>query len=109
MGQNCHITCGNKVFIDEGVSIMPDVLITDIEHQYIPGKTLGETGLQIGSVFIGKKTVIGKGACILGSGGIHIGDNVVIGSNAVVKKDIEDYSIVAGIPAKVIRKNYNGN
>lgn len=49
---------------------------------------------------IGDNVYIGTGACILGD--IKIGNNVVIGANCVVTKDIEDNSIVAGNPGKVI-------
>lgn len=36
-------------------------------------------------------------------GNIRIGNNSIIGANAVVTKDVPDYSVVAGVPAKVIR------
>lgn len=39
-------------------------------------------------------------------GNVHIGKNCVIGANSVVTKDIPDYSIVGGVPAKIIRR-YN--
>ncbi len=50
---------------------------------------------------IGDNVYIAKGAIVFG--GISIGNNVVIGANAVVNKPIPDNAIVAGIPAKVIR------
>lgn len=52
---------------------------------------------------IGDNVFIGGGAKILGD--VKIGNNVVIGANAVVISDVPDNSIVAGIPAKVIKKN----
>ena len=51
---------------------------------------------------IGSDVYISSGARIIGK--IHVGNNVIIGANAVVCKDVEDNSIVAGVPAKVIRK-----
>ena len=39
--------------------------------------------------------------------GVHIGDGAIIGLNSVVTKDIEPYTIVAGNPAKVIRKRFD--
>jgi len=36
-------------------------------------------------------------------GGIEVGNGVIIGANSVVNKNISDYSIVAGIPAKLIK------
>lgn len=37
-------------------------------------------------------------------GGIHVGNNVVVGANAVVCKDVPDNVVVGGVPAKVIKK-----
>ncbi len=51
---------------------------------------------------IGNNVAFGAGCKVLGS--IKIGNHVVIGANAVVTHDIPDNSVVAGIPAKVIRK-----
>lgn len=51
---------------------------------------------------IGNDVYISAGARIVGK--IHVGNNVIIGANAVVNKDVEDNCIVAGVPAKVIRK-----
>ncbi len=104
IGQNCHLTCANYLSIGEGCSILPDVLITDIEHQYVQEKSLGETGLNVGRVQIGSYTTIGMGARILGHKGIVIGRNVVIGANSVVTKDIPDNTVVAGNPARIIGK-----
>lgn len=50
---------------------------------------------------IGDNVYIATGAKILGP--ITIGNNVVIGANAVVIKDVPDFAVVAGIPAKIIK------
>ena len=54
---------------------------------------------------IGNNVYIGAGAKVLGN--ISIGDDCVIGANAVVIKDVEPHSIVAGVPAKVIKTGIN--
>lgn len=51
---------------------------------------------------IGNNVYISTGAKLLGN--IHIGDNCTIGANSVVNKSFEKNSIIAGIPAKVIKK-----
>lgn len=51
---------------------------------------------------IGNDVYISAGVRILGN--VHVGNNVIIGANAVVTKDVEDNCIVAGVPAKVLRK-----
>ena len=39
--------------------------------------------------------------------GVHIGDGSIIAANAVVTKDVEPYTIVGGVPAKVIKKRFS--
>lgn len=58
-----------------------------------------------GDIVIGNDVWIGFEAVILA--GVKIGDGAIIGTRAVVTKDVPPYSIVCGIPAKVIRKRYS--
>lgn len=71
------------------------------------GTVLGQggRGLNKGNPSIGDNVYIGVGAKIIGK--IKIGNNVAIGANAVVTKDVPDNATVAGIPAKII--NYLGS
>ena len=64
--------------------------------------TIGQAnrGSNKGTAIIGNEVYIGPGAKIVGA--VRIGNNVSIGANAVVTKDIPDNSCVAGIPARVI-------
>lgn len=103
IGQNCHITSANRLIIGDGVSIYPQVLITDIEHEYVIDKSLRETGIIVGSVEIGDYVSIGMGARVLGSKGIKIGNNAVIGANSVVTHDIPPNAVAVGVPAKIVR------
>lgn len=71
------------------------------------GVTLGDRGSEwVGSTrrdghpTLDRNVMVGAGAKILGP--IHIGESSVIGANAVVLEDVPPYSIVAGIPAKVV-------
>lgn len=56
------------------------------------------------SVVVGNDVWIGYGAIIMA--GITIGDGAIIGAGAVVTKNVEPYSIVGGVPAKIIRKRF---
>ncbi len=56
---------------------------------------------------IGDNVDISTGAKILGP--VRIGNNVIIGANAVVVKDVPDNCVVAGIPAQIIQTNINPN
>ena len=58
-----------------------------------------------GDTVIGNDVWIGKNAVILP--GVHIGDGAIIGANSVVGSDVEPYTIVAGNPAKSIRKRFD--
>ena len=60
-----------------------------------------------GGVEIGNDVWIGKSSIILS--GITIGDGAVIAAGSIVTKDVEPYSVVAGIPAKLIKKRFNDN
>jgi len=62
-------------------------------------------GFSKGDVIIGNDVWIGYGATILS--GVRVGDGAVIGARAVVTKDVEPYSIVAGNPARLIRKRFD--
>ena len=53
----------------------------------------------------GAKRSIGQNATIMP--GVHIGDGAIIGANATVASDVESYSIVAGNPARLIRKRFD--
>ena len=58
-----------------------------------------------GDTVIGNDVWIGQNATILP--GVHVGDGAIIGANSVVGSDIEPYTIVAGNPAKPIRKRFD--
>ena len=58
-----------------------------------------------GDTVIGNDVWIGQNAVILP--GVHIGDGAIIGANSVVGTDVEPYTIVAGNPARVLRKRFD--
>ncbi len=57
--------------------------------------------------YIGKSCVIGVGATIMG--GVRVGDYCIVGAGAVVTKDVPDYFIVAGNPARIVKENIDFN
>lgn len=65
-------------------------------------KYVDQVVLQQDMPIIGDNVSIGSGAVVVGP--IHIGDNVSIGANSYVDKDIPDNVVVAGIPAKILRR-----
>lgn len=57
-----------------------------------------------GAATIGNNVYIGPGAKIIGS--VKIGDDVAIGANCVVTKDVPDHAVVVGVPGRII--SYRG-
>jgi acetyltransferase-like isoleucine patch superfamily enzyme len=104
--QNVHIICHSKVKIGANVSITGNCCIVDVTHPFEDVNSDIKIGSRIldkdSYVEIGEGSFIGFGSTILPN--VRIGKYVVVGANSVVTKDVEDYSVVAGIPAKVIKK-----
>lgn len=67
-----------------------------------PGVVFGKNSDAENCTTVGDNCSFGLGAKILGT--VHIGDNVTVGANAVVTKDIPDDCIVAGVPARIIKR-----
>lgn len=94
----------NEVFLEADVLIGPMCYISDRNHSYqdvdIPIKNQGY--FSRGGVKIGAGSWVGVHAAIIGN--VTIGKHCVIGANAVITKDIPDYSIAVGNPAKVVKQ-----
>jgi serine O-acetyltransferase len=67
------------------------------------GVTIGNTGPEdpLGAPVIGSRVQFGAGAKVLGR--VRVGNDVIIGANAVVVRDVPDFAIVGGVPARVIK------
>ncbi len=111
LGEGCvigafnHITCIKKVVFGRNVLTANNVYVSDNIHGYedINTPVKDQPVLFKGEVSIGDGSWLGENVCVIGA---KIGKHCVIGANAVVTRDIPDYSVAAGIPARVI-KRYN--
>ena len=109
IGERCRISIANSLEIGEKVLLSPNVYITDCDHEYrnIDVPVIEQEIVQKGqAVSIGDGSYIGINTVIVGN--VKIGKHCVIGANSVVTKDVPDYSVAVGIPARVIKniKNY---
>lgn len=101
IGRNCEVY--GKVQIGDDVLIAPEVVIMTVNHQFMKrNQTIHDQGVSKEMpVYIGNDVWIGRRAMIMP--GVHIGNGVVIAAGAVVTKDIPDYAVVGGVPARVIK------
>ncbi len=98
-------TIGRRVFIDHGFGVViGQTAIIEDDVLIYQGVTLGGVSLSHGKRHptIGKNSVIGSGAKVLGN--ISIGKNCKIGANSVVVKDVPCSSTAIGVPARIVKR-----
>ncbi len=102
-----HITAINRIEIGDGCLTGKWVTITDNAH--------GEIKREVMSVLPTKRELVSKGPVVIGRNvwigdkatilpGVTIGDGAIIAANSVVTKNIPAYSVVAGVPAQVVKQ-----
>lgn len=91
------LSASGGIVFEDGVMIAPGVRIATINHDMNARHTI----YTYGKVLIRKNAWIGMNVTICP--GVTIGKYAVVGAGAVVTKDVPDYAVVAGVPAKVIR------
>lgn len=115
IGSGCSIGHFNEIYATKSIIIEDKVLtadrvyISDNLHSYkrpnIP--IIDQPIKQITPVRIGEGSWLGIGVAVIGA---NIGKHCIIGANAVVTRDIPDYSVAVGIPAKIIKRyNFSSN
>ena len=109
IGRYCSIACGAKFMFTSGNHNMTSLStypfpIFDKEWE-LNGADITDAWDNNGDIVIGNDVWIGYEAVIMQ--GVHIGDGAIIGTRAVVTKDVPPYTIVGGVPAKEIRKRFS--
>lgn len=107
VGEYNHITTCNKITIGDGLLTGRFVYIGDNSHGTLSWDeantpTAERKLYSKGEIVIGNNVWIGDKATILA--GVIIGDNVIVAANAVVTKDVPCNCVVAGVPAKIVKR-----
>ena len=109
IGKFCSIACGAKFLFNSAnhtlrsLSTYPFPIF--YEEWGLEGKDIRQAWDNKGDIVIGNDVWIGYQAVILA--GVTVGDGAIIGSRAVVTRDVPPYTIVGGAPAKPIRKRFD--
>ena len=102
IGQECTISAYQRVRIGEQCVIADRAMFIDFDHGVVEvERPIRVQGIYKRDVEVGSNVWIGYGACILR--GVRIGDNAIVGTNAVVTKDVPANAVVGGAPARIIR------
>lgn len=94
-----NIKVGDDCMFSNSIDLLTSDFHTIIDE--MSGKRINHAK----SIYIGKHVWVGQGAKLLK--GADIGDNAIIGLNSVLSRQVEPSTLVAGIPAKVIKRNVN--
>lgn len=98
-----HTTVIGPVEIGSNVNLAQGIVVTALNHNFTDcTKRIDEQGVSTAKVTIGNDVWIGANATILP--GVTIGNHSVVAAGAVVTKDVPPYSLVGGVPAKILKK-----
>ena len=98
-----HNTIIGPVSIGSHVNLAQGITITALNHNFDnPEKRIDEQGVSTTPVILGDDIWIGANAVVLP--GVSIGNHSVVAAGAVVTKDVPPHSLVAGVPAKIIKQ-----
>jgi acetyltransferase-like isoleucine patch superfamily enzyme len=101
-GQECTISAYQRVRIGAQCVIADRAMFIDFDHGIAEvERPIRVQGIYKRDTVVGSNVWVGYGACVLR--GVRVGDNSVIGTNAVVTKDVPANAVVGGVPAEVIR------
>lgn len=98
-----HCTIIGPVTIGNNVNLAQGIVVTALNHNFTDcTKRIDEQGISTKEVTIGNDVWIGANATILP--GVTIGRHCVVAAGSVVTKDVPDYTVVGGVPARIMKK-----
>jgi acetyltransferase-like isoleucine patch superfamily enzyme len=102
IGQECTISAYQRVSIGRECILADRVMLIDFDHGVVEvERPIRVQGIYKRDVSVGHNVWMGYGACVLR--GVQIGDNSIVGTNAVVTRSAPDNAVLGGVPARVIR------
>lgn len=105
INDRCHIAAYRQIEIGDDVLIASDVFITDHDHGQVDPASLiispRKRPIVFSAVIIESKVWIGEKVIILK--GVRVGEGSIVAAGSVVTRDVPKYSVVAGIPSRVIK------
>ncbi len=103
LGRGSHVIASRSVVFGDDVYCGPYVYVTSDNHSYDdPDQPIGRQWPRSEPVEIGTGSWLGAGAVILP--GARLGRNVVVAAGAVVRGEVPDHAVVAGAPARIVRR-----
>lgn len=103
LGQECTISCYQHVSIGRECIVADRVMLIDFDHGVVEvERPIRLQGIYKRDVRVGHNVWIGYGAALLR--GVTVGDNAIVGTSSVVTRDVADNAVVAGAPAREIRR-----
>jgi acetyltransferase-like isoleucine patch superfamily enzyme len=102
LGQECTISAYQHIAIGRECIVADRVMLIDFDHGVSEvERPIRAQGIYKRDVNVGHNVWMGYGACVLR--GVSVGDNAVIGTSAVVTRDVPENAVVGGVPARVLR------
>ncbi len=102
LGQECTISAYKRIRVGEQCVVADRAMFIDFDHGIVEvERPIRQQGIYMEPVNVGSNVWIGYGATVLR--GAAVGDNAVLGTYAVVTRDVPANAVAAGVPARVIR------